>query len=70
MQKLPDYLGVVALGIKMGVILPGSDLVSMVYDSLQQVDRDGLLDDGDVICVTESVVARSQGNIVSVKDIA
>ena len=70
LQKLPDYLGVVAFGIKMGVILPGSDLVDMVYDSLQQVDRDGLLDDGDVICVTESVVARSQGNFVSVKDIA
>ncbi len=70
MGNLPDYLGVVAFGVKMGVILPGCDIVDTVYDSLAQVDKDGFLDDGDVICVTESVVARSQNNFVSVQDVA
>ena len=70
MIKLPDYLGVVSFGVKMGVILPGSDLVGMVYEALEQVNSDGLLDDGDVICVTESAVARSQNNYVTVKELA
>lgn len=70
MQKLPDYLGVMAFGVKMGVVLPSCDLVEMIYDSLKQVAEDGLLDDGDIVCVTESVVARAQNNFVSVKDIA
>jgi len=69
MGKLPDYLGVTAFGVKMGVILPGSDIVGSVNDSLAQVDRDGLLNDGDVVCVTESVVARAQNNYVSVQDV-
>lgn len=68
-MRLPNYLGGVAFGVKMGVILPGCNLVDMVYDALKQVDADGLLDDGDVVCVTESVVARAQNNYVTVEDI-
>ena len=70
MGNLPDYLGVVAFGVKMGVILPGCDIVDTVYDSLSQLDKDRLLDHGDVICVTESVVARAQNNFASVQDVA
>jgi F420-0:gamma-glutamyl ligase len=54
----------------MGVILPGCDIVDTVYDSLSQLDKDRLLDHGDVICVTESVVARAQNNFASVQDVA
>ncbi|QGT98889.1 hypothetical protein SYNTR_0296 [Candidatus Syntrophocurvum alkaliphilum] len=70
MGKLPDYIGISAFGIKMGVIIPGSDVVNMVYEALQKLESDGLLDDGDTICVTESIVARAQNNYVTVKDIA
>lgn len=68
--KLPDYIGVSAFGIKMGVIVPGSDLVTMIYESLSKCGDDGLLDNGDTVCITESVVARAQNNYVTVEDIA
>ncbi len=70
MVQFPDYIGPMAFGIKMGVILPGTDLEEDVYRSLKQCNKDGLLGDGDVLCVTESIVARSQENYVTVDDIA
>ncbi|MEW5919667.1 MAG: coenzyme F420-0:L-glutamate ligase [Bacillota bacterium] len=70
MGKLPDYVGPCAFGIKMGVITPNCDLLGMVSEAVQQCDRDNFLDDGDVICITESVVARAQNNFVSTGDIA
>jgi F420-0:gamma-glutamyl ligase len=70
MGKLPDYFGVSAFGIKMGVIVPGSDVVNMAYESLLKCNEDGFLDHGDTICITESVVARAQNNYVTVNDIA
>lgn len=70
MGKLPDYVGPCALGIKMGVVTPNCDLLGMVSKAVQQCDRDNLLDDDDVICITESVVARAQNNFVSTDDIA
>lgn len=70
MSKLPDYIGVSAFGIKMGVIVPGSNVVAMVSEALARCDQDGLLDDGDTVCITESVVARSQNNYVTTADIA
>ncbi len=69
-NKKENYLGVVAFGIKGGVILPGDDIASVVVDILRKPFTDNLLADGDVVCVTESVVARSQDNYVSVDDIA
>ncbi|MGI5911917.1 MAG: coenzyme F420-0:L-glutamate ligase [Syntrophomonadaceae bacterium] len=70
MGKLPDYFGVSAFGIKMGVIVPGSNIVNMAYEALLKCNQDGFLDDGDTICITESVVARAQNNYVTVDDIA
>jgi F420-0:gamma-glutamyl ligase len=70
MPKLPDYIGPVAFGIKMGVIVPGADLVGMIASSLDRVFADHLLHDNDVICVTESVVARAQNNFVTVTEVA
>lgn len=70
MGKLPDYFGVSAFGIKMGVIVPGSDIVEMVVESLEKCYQDEFLDDGDTVCITESVVARAQNNFVSTDDIA
>lgn len=70
MGILPDYIGVSAFGLKMGIIVPGSDLVAMIGEVLAKCARDGLLDDGDTVCVTESVVARAQNNYVTTADIA
>ena len=70
MGKLPDYIGVSAFGIKMGVIVPGSDVVNLVYESLVKCKQDGLLNDGDTVCVTESIVARAQNNYITAQDIA
>ncbi|MBO8159826.1 coenzyme F420-0:L-glutamate ligase [Thermosyntropha sp.] len=70
MGRIPDYVGVSAFGIKMGVVVPGSDIAGMVCEALAKCDADGLLDDGDTACITESVVARAQNNYVTVEDIA
>ena len=70
MGKLPNYVGPCAFGIKMGVVTPNCDLLGMVSEAVQQCDRDEFLDDGDVICVTESCVARAQDNFVSTDEIA
>ena len=70
MKTLPGYVGPAALGVKMGIIVPGSDLVGEIATRSEELNRDGLLHDGDIVCVTESVVARSQNNIVSVDQIA
>lgn len=70
MSRIPDYVGVSAFGIKMGVIVPGTDIVGMVCEALARCNADGLLDDGDTACITESVVARAQNNYVTIQDIA
>ena len=70
MRKLPDYIGPLAFGVKIGVVVPGVDLVKMITSPLTEAAHDGLLDDGDVVCVTESIVARAQNNFVTVADIA
>ena len=70
MAKLPAYIGPAAFGLKMGVIVPGSDLLQMITDVITSCDRDGLLADTDVLCVTESIVARSQNNFVTTDEIA
>ena len=69
-MTLPSYLGPAALGIKLGVVRPGTDLMQMILTALHQVNQDGWLHSGDILCITESVLARSQNNYVSIEDIA
>ena len=70
MSILPNYIGPCAFGLKMGVITPGCDLVDMVSETIGKCNQDNFLDDGDVICITESIVARAQDNFVTTDDIA
>lgn len=70
MPKLPDYIGPVAFGVKMGVILPGTDLIGEITAVLKKAADDELLSACDVVCVTESVVARSQNNYVTIDRVA
>ena len=70
MSRLPKYVGPLAFGVKMGLIVHGMDIVKAVFDQLIRCHRDGLLDDGDIVCITESVVARAQNNYVTTADVA
>ena len=69
-MKIPEYIGPMAFGLKMGVILPGMDIIKTICEPLEKCYQDGLLSSGDVICITESIVARSQNNYITVDDIA
>ena len=64
--------GTISRGIKAPIIREGDDIVKIVADSvLAAVEQDGFqLHERDVICVTEAVVARADGNYASTEDIA
>lgn len=68
-MKIPEYIGPMAFGLKMGVILPGMDIIKTICEPLEKCYQDGLLSNNDVICITESIVARSQNNYITVDDI-
>ncbi len=65
-------IGTVSMGIRAPMIRKGDDLVEIVSNCiLEAMKEDGLAPrDRDVVAMTESIVARSQGNYVSVNDIA
>lgn len=65
-------VGTISRGIRCPIIREGDNLVKIVTDSvLEAAQSEGFeLRDRDVIAVTESVVARSQGNYASVDNIA
>ena len=65
-------VGTVSRGIRCPIIREGDRLADIVADSvIEAAEAEGFeLRDRDVIAVTESVVARSQGNYASVDDIA
>ena len=65
-------VGTISRGIRCPIIRQGDDLVKIVTDSvLEAADSEGFeIRDKDVIAVTESIVARAQGNYASVEAIA
>ena len=65
-------VGTVSRGIRCPIIREGDDLATIVADSvIEAAEYEGFtLRDKDVISVTESIVARAQGNYASVDDIA
>ncbi len=65
-------VGTVSRGIRCPIIREGDDLAAIVADSvLQAAESEGFpMRDRDVISITESIVARAQGNYASVDDIA
>ena len=64
--------GTVSRGIRCPIIRQGDPLAEHVANSvLAACESDGFsLRDRDVVAVTESVVARAQGNYASVQDIS
>lgn len=65
-------VGTISRGIRCPIIREGDDLVSIAVESvLGAAESEGFaLRDRDIIALTESIVARAQGNYVSVEDIA
>lgn len=65
-------VGTISRGIRCPIIREGDNLMKIVTDSvLEAAEAEGFsLRDRDVIAVTESVVARAQGNYATVDDIA
>ena len=65
-------VGTVSRGIRCPIIRKGDDLSEIVTDSvLGAAEAEGFeIRDRDVISITESIVARAQGNYCSVQDIA
>lgn len=72
METSNRRVGTVSRGIRCPIIREGDNLAKIVTDSvIEAANSDGFeLRDRDVISVTESIVARSQGNYASVEDIA
>ena len=65
-------VGTISRGVRCPIIREGDNLVDIVVESvLAAAESEGFeLRDRDVIGITESIVARAQGNYVSVQDIA
>ena len=69
---MSKYVGTTSRGIRLPIIKTGDDLAAIVVDSVLTASKNEPfpIKDRDVIAITESVVARSQGNYATVDDIA
>ena len=72
METKERRVGTVSRGIRCPIIREGDDLAKIVTESvLEAAECEGFsLRDRDVISLTESIVARAQGNYASINDIA
>ena len=70
--KKERLIGTVSRGVRCPIIREGDDIVQIVTDSvLDAAKSEGIkFRDRDVVAVTESVVARAQGNYASTDQIA
>ena len=65
-------IGTVVRGVRAPIIRQGDDIAAITAASVQEAWKEANITprDRDVVAVTESVVARSQGNYASISDIA
>ena len=65
-------VGTVSMGLRAPIIREGDDLVKMAVDVLKQGEAAGdfKVRDRDVLCLTESIVGRAQGNYATTDQIA
>lgn len=66
------YVGVTSRGIRLPILKTGDDLAKEVVNSLLLASQNEgfAFHDKDVVAITESIVARTQGNYCSINDIA
>lgn len=70
-----EKIGVISMGIKAPIVREGDDLADIVVKSVLQATWNGHtnkydLNDKDVLGITESIVARNQGNYVTLDEIS
>ena len=65
-------LGTVSMGVRAPIIREGDDLAQIVVGCVADAIKTGeiVVRDRDVVCMTEAIVARAQGNYASVDNIA
>ena len=66
------FVGTTSRGIRLPIVKQGDDLAKIVVESVLEASQNEPfpLHDRDVIAITESIVARTQGNYANVDDIA
>lgn len=68
------YVGASVYGVRMPIISQGADIASIISDTLIQAKNSPYqpitLDNRDIVGITESFLARAQGNYVTLDDIA
>lgn len=66
------YTGTISRGIRCPIIKEGDDLQNIISDTIIEASKaeNFRLNDRDVVAITESIVARAQGNYCTVDDIA
>jgi F420-0:gamma-glutamyl ligase len=68
MELNRSNLGVIAFGVKTGIVTFEDNMVDVVKNSLKK-EKD-LIDNGDIVCMTEAVVAITQKNYVYLNDVS
>ena len=65
-------IGTVSRGLRAPIIRNGDNIVDIVASTVLEAAKDGNFEiqNRDIVCMTESIVARAQGNYVSVDNIA
>ena len=65
-------IGTISRGVRAPIIRSGDDLVEIVSSSVIEAAKDGgyEIHNRDIVAMTESIVARAQGNYVTIDDIA
>ena len=68
------YVGTCALGIRMPIITQGADIENIISDTIIDATKTKYqplsIHNGDIIGITESFLARAQGNYITLDDIA
>ena len=65
-------IGTVSMGVRAPIIRQGDDLCQIVTDCILKAIENGEITprDRDIVCMTEAIVARAQGNYASTEQIA
>ncbi|NLE24396.1 MAG: F420-0--gamma-glutamyl ligase, partial [Clostridiaceae bacterium] len=68
------YVGTISRGIRLPIITRGTNLINIISETIISASKNEkdsfVIRDRDIIGVTESLLARSQGNIVDLSDIS
>ena len=67
-----EFLGTISMGVRAPIVRQGNDIAEIAAKSVLKASETSSIpiDDKDVIAITESVVARAEGNYVTVDNIA